>query len=203
MQNQLELEKMVDFCRELNAKNILEIGTYMGNTAARLASCGAKVITVDIIDHEKHIPGFKFPWSHRKFMTEEEAEKITFIHDSSHSYALRNDLYGKAPFDFILLDGDHTAFLGYLDWKFYGNMSKYVAIHDINHYQDGPFEDDFPRNFWKMVKEDGKCLTTEFCFDTDSPNYGIGIVRLESGDFERLSKKFEKFLLETALEGEK
>jgi len=94
----------------------------------------------------------------------------------------------------VLLDGDHTALLGYLDWKFYGNLAPIVAIHDINHYQEKVFDDDFPRNFWRIVKEDG-CETKEFCFDKGE-NFGMGIIFLKNGDYERLTKKFEKFLLD-------
>jgi hypothetical protein len=45
-----------------------------------------------------------------------------------------------------------------------------------------------------MVKEDGRCKTEEFCFSNDIL-FGIGVIYLEEGDYDRLTKKFERFLL--------
>jgi len=75
-------------------------------------------------------------------------------------------------------------------------MGKVVAVHDINQWKTRTQDDWFPRNFWRLVMEDGTYQTKEIQSPTNLGGLGgIGVVYMRPGDYEKLVKMFERFLL--------
>ena len=102
----------------LKPKSILEIGTHIGASTVNIASALSKIttdeqfefVTVDIrdVNSAKKKPWLKYGTKHSpKKMLEilGLSSKVQFITDTSLGYTKKSN----QKFDFIFLDGDHTA----------------------------------------------------------------------------------------------
>jgi predicted O-methyltransferase YrrM len=92
-------------------RTVLEIGTHIGSStltlAATLASVGTQITTVDIADVNDPVTR---PWTrcgapHSPAEIVRGLAPVTFVVDDSASYLSRCN----AEYDFIFLDGDHSA----------------------------------------------------------------------------------------------
>lgn len=198
MQDMAELNWLVQIAHDINAKKILEIGTCSGGTAAALASVGAHVVTMDIVDYKKQKPNFTYPWESEEYKKEFPDAKVTFKCADSRPFYTAPQV--RDDYDLVLIDGDHSNFSGYTDFKHYGKMGKVVAVHDINQYHDPRFknQDWFPRTFWRLITENKGFKTKEFISPTNTKGAaGIGVVYMKPGDYEKLVKMYERYLLTT------
>lgn len=118
------------------SKSILEIGSRTGALLYGMASVcpvGARICSIDLgYDIEGQRPG---PYS--DFLQETMAEirgkgyaAEALIANSRDKFSIAWAM-GRAPFDFIFIDGDHSYDGVKADWENYGSMSKRVAFHDI------------------------------------------------------------------------
>jgi hypothetical protein len=194
MQNPEELEFLINIAKNLGAKKILEIGTCGGYTAAALASIGAEVTTMDIFEVTY------FPWDEPEYKAEFPNSSVKYVHHDSRTFmgAQAVRLPNDEKYDLVFIDGEHSDLTGYMDWKQYAEMSKGpVAIHDINNYQTMFDKDWFPRTFWRMVKA-GEYQSEESVGHKEPLGHdsaGMGVVFLKEGDYSKLTKAFEKYLL--------
>lgn len=190
MQDKEQLDGLIKVAKDNNAKKILEIGTCSGGTAAALATTGAEVTTMDLTYYGP------YPWETEEYKKEFPNAKVKFLQRDSRTFIGAQDarLPNNEKYDLVFIDGEHTNLSGYMDWKNYGEMGHIVAIHDIAGWDNRPDSDDwFPRNFWRMVKANGTFNTQEF---NKIDHAGIGVIYLKDGDYEVLTKMFERFLFE-------
>lgn len=187
MQDAIELEDFLQVVRDIGAKKILEIGTCGGGTAAALASTGASVVTMDIVD------GSPYPWESEDYKKEFPNASIKFVCGDSRPWYMPPKVQDN--YDLVFIDADHTDFSQYTDFKNYANMGRVVAIHDINQWKTRLNDDWFPRNFWRLIMEDGSYKTKEIQSPTNTGGLGgIGIIYMQPGDYEKLLKMFEIYL---------
>lgn len=189
MQDMQELEDFLQVIRDIGAKKILEIGTCGGGTAAAMASTGAVVTTMDIVDGSG-----SYPWEKEEYKKEFPNAKVNFLCADSRPWYTPPKVQDN--YDLVFIDADHTDFSQYTDFKNYACMGKVVAVHDINQWKTRTQDDWFPRNFWRLVMEDGTYQTKEIQSPTNLGGLGgIGVVYMRPGDYEKLVKMFERFLL--------
>jgi len=187
MQDAIELEDFLQIARDIGAKKILEIGTCGGGTAAALASTGAKVVTMDIVK------AASYPWETEEYKKEFPNANVTFVHGDSRPWHMPPRV--KDDYDIVFIDGDHTNFSQYTDFKHYANMGKVVVIHDINQWRTRTQDDWFPRNFWRLVMKDGGYKTKEIQSPTNTKGLGgMGVIYMRPGDYDKLLKMFESYL---------
>ena len=188
MQDAQELEDFLQVARDIKAKKILEIGTCGGGTAAALASTGAVVTTMDIVD------GSPYPWETEEYKKEFPNAKVNFIKADSRPWYTPPRVQDE--YDLVFIDADHTDFSQYTDFKNYALMGKVVACHDTNQWATRTKDDWFPRNFWRLVMQDGTYVTKEIQSPTNLGGLGgIGVIYMRPGDYEKLLKMFEKYLM--------
>lgn len=188
MQDMQELADFMQVAKDINAKKILEIGTCGGGTAAALASTGAEVVTMDIVD------GSPYPWETPEYKAEFPNAKVKFVQGDSRPWYTPPRVQDN--YDLVFIDGDHTDFSQYTDFKNYALMGKVVACHDINQWRTRTTDDWFPRNFWRLVMQDGSYVTKEIQSPTNLGGLGgIGIIYMRPGDYQNLLKMFEKYLM--------
>jgi protein-L-isoaspartate O-methyltransferase len=187
MQDHQELEDLLQVIRDIGAKKILEIGTCGGGTAAAMASTGAVVTTMDIV--EMH----PYPWETDEYKAEFPNAVVNYLKADSRPWYTPPKV--QDDYDLVFIDADHTDFSQYTDFKNYACMGKVVAVHDTNQWATRTQDDWFPRNFWRLVMQDGTYVTKEIQSPTNLGGLGgIGIVYLRPGDYQKLLKMFEAYL---------
>lgn len=135
LQNPIELSEFLVFVRQQKIRSYLEIGSKFGGLLWSVANAmpkGSKVASIDL------------PWGDGSFKESEPHLKNCIQHLKKDGY----DAYlhignsrdagsvefakALAPFDLVMIDGDHTAEGVLTDWTNYGNLGKRIAFHDIN-----------------------------------------------------------------------
>lgn len=191
-QDPAELEWFVRFCQESGVRRYLEIGSRYGDSFyAVMANLPAPSFGMFIDLPES-------PEKARQLMdTAVELNAMghdvrPFLGDSRDRFRF-SDAKQNAPFDLILIDGDHTYEGVSADWTDYHWMAPLVALHDVGAPDDWR-SDGKPNGvgrFWRELKElktkiavTGGAVIDEipvFCetleFITPSANMGYGIVR--------------------------
>lgn len=91
--------------RAMEAKSVLDIGTFTGSSALVFALAGARVVTVD--PTEDHWQRYNRRWPPRDLMQHAKvADSVEFVTQDSVAYLEATD----RKFDFISIDGWHEAF---------------------------------------------------------------------------------------------
>ncbi len=91
-------------CRMINAKNIVEIGTFYGYSALWLASTGAQVYTLEKDDTR----------AARARSLIGDQPNITIVEGDAMTSL--GELALHAPFDVVFIDADKLNYARYLDW---------------------------------------------------------------------------------------
>lgn len=91
--------------RAMEAKSVLDIGTFTGSSALVFALAGAQVVTVDITG--EHWRKYDRRWSPPDLMEHAKVgDRVEFVNQDSVAYLEATD----RKFDFISIDGWHEAF---------------------------------------------------------------------------------------------
>lgn len=139
-QYQAEVQAFIQFLVDEDVRSYLEVGCRYGDTFHAVASAlpvGSTVVAVDL-------PGAKSGQLNKgghqnsgDFLRAAVVDLRTRGYDAhcylgdSHAAATRALAAAHAPFDAVLIDGDHTAEGVLKDWKDYGPLGRLVAFHDI------------------------------------------------------------------------
>lgn len=181
IQHRSEILGLAERVRALDAKRIVEIGSYKGGTLfifCRAALGLEHAVSIDL-------PGGDFGGGYdsrrerlfREFLHRRPGAKLTCLRADSHAPetldALRRSL-GDDPIDFLYIDGDHRLEGVRSDFEQYAPLVRsggLVAFHDIITREPGH---DVHR-FWLEIKD--RYEHEELIADPDG-NKGIGILRM-------------------------
>lgn len=148
--------------------SILEIGSRLGHTLARMASVclpGAKVRSIDKPNLECNLADLRRTIA---VLNEAGFDADLFVGDSASPEAVAW-AQREGPYDFLFIDGDHTYEGVKSDWDKYRRMAKRIGFHDIN---DPPLG---VQQLWCEIKAQGY-WTTQIIHRPQPDLYGIGIV---------------------------
>lgn len=141
-QNPEELQRLLDIVKDLNPKNVLEIGVHQGYSLAIWKEIWPGAIVVGI-DNDLHA------------LDREATKDCVVMNENSHF----SNVAGKASYhmpggvDFLFIDGDHMESGVKMDFKYYGPLVKkggIVAFHDIA-LKNNPGVEVY--KFWEGLKE--------------------------------------------------
>lgn len=191
-----EITGLLELMRETECKRYLEIGARHGDTFHWLVSGLPLLDTAIAVD----LPGG--PWgtvrsvdslkravinlseSHRVYPLTVEA-----LIGSSQSEDIISACQAFAPFDMVLIDGDHRYLPVKQDWEVYSRMARYIAFHDI--VGDGQTSHDIKRmpvevpRLWKELREEYSPNYWEFI----APGSGMGIGVIDTGIPKQLTEE--------------
>lgn len=114
--------------------SMLEIGSRYGASLMWFAAnmmAGSRVVSIDIMqcpDVKEHITG---DWLREVCQELSGKHDVHLLEGNSHDSEIVERARSLGPYDFIFIDGDHSAEGVRADWENYGHMGKVVAFHDI------------------------------------------------------------------------
>ena len=167
-QYQKEIQGFIQLLLDEGCKSYLEIGCRYGDTWHAVGMAlpkHSKLVAVDL-------PGAKSGQKHKgghqnSFIYLKRAKKDLQRHNRD-AHVIIGDSQDKiiigtvkwfAPFDAILIDGDHTANGVRQDLENYGPMAKFVAFHDIVGTGKWARQIRPERHYWWMTpSRPGLCL---------------------------------------------
>lgn len=130
-----ELAAFIALLFEEGVRSYLEIGARDGDSFHAVMSAlppGSRGVAVDL-------PGGAWGWSaSKKNLDRAVADlrgrgyEVRAIYGDSKALATRQLVANDAPFDALLIDGDHRFAGVFHDWENYGPMAGLVAFHDID-----------------------------------------------------------------------
>lgn len=177
LQDEKELAQFIELVKREKVTSYLEIGCACGDTFHAVVSSMPKGSFAVAIDDPTGTWGLP---DSQKYLLEAVADLKRKGYDA---HAFFGDSKGKAviekaemfaPYDLILIDGDHSYDGVSADFNNYGKLGRIVALHDIAYPSDPPTKKQRiqVREFWDLIKKIGK--TEEFV--TDGANKGIGVI---------------------------
>lgn len=151
-----ELDWLIAIFKREGVRSYLEIGARSGDTFWEVVSSlpiGAKAVAVDmpgeawgLKDTDPHL------FNRIKELRAARYNALAFI-GNSHDPVIRTFVEEQAPFDAVLIDGDHTLSGVTQDWQDYGPMGRLIAFHDIAWKRDiFPGQRIEVPQFWASVK---------------------------------------------------
>lgn len=181
-QNEYELTAFLDFLRDHNVKTYAEVGAREGDTFHDVVEVLGGSVYALAIDY----PGALWGKSTTAVQLERCVQDlrargydVEHILGDSKSDAVINFVETRAPFDAILIDGDHTYAGVKADWENYRGLARIVAFHDI--VGDGQREKvtnravEVPR-LWAEIKETGLYETHEFVDEGSAMGIGVAVM---------------------------
>jgi cephalosporin hydroxylase len=178
-QHPQELYPFIDLLKKHNVRRYLEIGARHGDTFHEVMSAlpvGSFGVAVDLVAG---------PWGTAKSVKHlrkacdaliDSGRRVQIVLGNSRSPQIIERIAAFAPFDAILIDGDHRYDEVKADWLNYSPMAPIIAFHDIagegEHTKDGkalPVE--VPR-LWNEIK--GQFEHVEFI--GENTTMGIGVL---------------------------
>jgi methyltransferase family protein len=179
LQDPLEIQAFADLVAREKITSYLEIGSKFGGSLHRVGEVlqpGSRVVAVDL-------PGGTKVWkeseaSLKKCVLElcEKGHDARIIWGNSQDKNVVEQVRKYAPFDLILIDGDHRLPGVTQDWNNYAVMGKRIAFHDIG-WRRAPEWQGTPINvpeFWDSVK--GQYRHEEIKLCPTGKNNGIGVL---------------------------
>lgn len=139
-QYQFEVQTFIELLVERKVRSYLEIGCRYGDTwhaVGKALPKGSKLVALDLPGAKS---GFENKGGHQDSGDyldlaaadlSKRGQKVCVIIGNSHQRDTVEAVSKYAPFDAILIDGDHTAAGVMADWTSYGPMGKIIAFHDI------------------------------------------------------------------------
>ena len=171
-----EFERFFALLRAEGVRRYAEIGTRDGNTFFKVMMAlgeGSLGVAVDM-------PGGPWGWPDSAAMLAKTCERLrrrgrtveTVIGDSA-SRPVIEAVTRFAPFDAILIDGDHSYAAAHADWVAYAPLARIVAFHDIAPGVHGSPRIEIPR-LWGEVRADPSIARVEEIIGRN-PGAGIGV----------------------------
>lgn len=177
-----ELIRFFEVVSGLQAKAVMEIGTYNGGTlfmTCRVSDPDATIISVDM-SGGRFGHGYVLP---RKFVYRsftKKSQKLHLLRKDSHDPKTADQvqsLLGGVPLDFLFIDGDHTYGGVRADFEMYAPLVRkggIIGFHDIvKHPPQIECEVD---RFWDEVKI--RYSHSEIIKDPSQGWAGIGLLRV-------------------------
>lgn len=168
------------FYKELNCKNILEIGSLYGGTfyvLCKLSKLEGKKISIDYPAYDNQEETMRQLKTQEKMKT--FASDVHIIQGDSHNQStvdsLKKVLNGE-ELDFIFIDGDHSYDGVKMDFEMYSQFLKdggYIAFHDINDTEFHRGLNCHVAKFWNELKDYKKIE-----FNSHSMYMGIGLIQV-------------------------
>ena len=150
-QHPLELRVLREWVKD--AQSILEIGSRFGDNLVFLAVSmgGNRLVSVDLPGAEGNIEAdfVRLELKNNCKKLRDAGFQVDLILGDSHTIDMFNRVAELAPFDVVMIDGDHTYEGVKQDWKMYGSFGKQVIFHDIN-----PVNGLGVSEFWSEMKEE-------------------------------------------------
>lgn len=152
-QSARELAALVALYRARRPARVLEVGTYYGGTLRHwlAADWRPAVVSVDL-------PAIPPPIGRWQAWAAASGATLTTLTGSSHDPQVIGRAGALGPYDWILIDADHTYAAVKADWETYRAMAApgaIVALHDINPRPDGYGVD----RLWAEIRASGaRCL---------------------------------------------
>lgn len=177
-----ELLPFIDFMHARGCRRYLEIGARHGDTFHQIMStfdAGARGIAVDLAG------GLWGTADSKDALLKASDDLIArgldshVIFGDSHSRSVIGKCGALGPFDFALIDGDHTYHAVKQDFKDYAPLCAYLAFHDIVGRKQSTrragvrFPVEVPR-LWAEIKGDYE----HWEFVEPGSQMGIGVVKL-------------------------
>lgn len=179
LQDPLEIQAFSELVAEEKISSYLEIGSKFGGSLWRVSQSlqpGSKIIAVDL-------PGGTKAWrdsevSLKKCVLElcEKGHDARIVWGNSQDPNVVAAVRKYAPFDLILIDGDHRLPGVTHDWNNYASMGKRIAFHDIGWKRAPEWNGtriDVPE-FWSSVKSRYRHREIKLC--PTGKNNGIGVL---------------------------
>lgn len=178
-QTEIELRSLIALMQQRGVRSYLEIGARHGDTFYEVMTAlprGSFGMAVDLPGGlwgtEKSVNSLRSARDALRF----KGYDVKVVFGNSASRECIKKVSDFAPFDAILIDGDHLYDGAKADWLNYGPLGKMVAFHDIVGYDQSekvhgnPVE--VPR-LWSEIKASG-VETVEFV--APGSKMGIGVV---------------------------
>jgi predicted O-methyltransferase YrrM len=168
LQVESEIVGLLEHIRDRGYQTLLEIGTASGGTLyllTRAASRHATLISLDLVHDPAHLAGLQL-------FRRAQQRLLTVTGNSSAPATLERvkEILASRPLDFLLIDGDHSAYAVRQDFALYGPLvapGGMIAFHDI--YLEGGVKE-----FWPEVR--AKYRHEELVGDRAQTECGIGIL---------------------------
>ena len=177
-QYQEEIQGFIQLLKDEGCTSYLEVGCRYGDTWHAVGMAlpgGSRLVGVDLPGAKS---GMKNKGGHQnsggylkkagKDLIKHGRDAHVIIGDSQDQETIAK-VVELAPFDIVLIDGDHTARGVRMDLRNYGPMARMVAFHDI--CGEGKWARQIRPIFKKVA--DGKRSVT---FEHDGLRRGIGVV---------------------------
>ncbi len=154
-------------------KKVLEIGTAEGRTMKMLSKIAAPNSLFRCIDPD--IGVMSEEWRKNADTLRSQGHDVDRYYHSSGGELAWNWAKQWAPYDLVFIDGDHSYEAVVSDFSLYHKFGLRVALHDINHPDEGEGGKDFGvRRFWNELKQKDYGVAMECC--VTGYYMGIGIV---------------------------
>lgn len=182
MQLEPELTELISIIRERQPSTVLEIGTARGGTLCllcRFAAPDAKIVSVDL-PYGRNGGGYpRWKESYYRHFPK-PGQSLNLIRANSHSSGTveqASQAVGGQPFDFILIDADHSYEGVKTDYQLYSPLlaeNGLIALHDILPNTGDPSID--VNRFWEELTKNAGLRTEALTSYPDQKAFGIGLV---------------------------
>lgn len=181
-----EFERLFALLRAEGVRRYAEIGARDGNTLFKVLMAleeGALGVAVDL-------PGGRWGWADSQHMLAKTCERlrrrgrsVEVVLGDSGSPETIAEVARHAPYDAVLIDGDHSYDAARADWLAYAPLSRIVAFHDISPGAHATGIE-IPR-LWAEIKADPSVTRVEEIIGRNA-GAGVGVVwrklNVEAGD---------------------
>jgi predicted O-methyltransferase YrrM len=171
-----ELRRFVSMAVDLDVRRYLEIGSRNGDSFyAVMANLrpGAFGMSIDLPETSETMSRMA---STLMELRTYHGQQFNLFYGSSTSFPARCAARVLAPFDLILIDGDHTYDGVSADWRNYSNLGTVVVVHDID-APDGWKSSGLPNEvgrFWRDLQENLRpAVINEFITPGSKMGYGV------------------------------
>lgn len=170
LQIQWEFESLLGIVKNLDPRNVLEIGSYRGGTLRHfMGTCspGSRFVAICL----------QFEQSVADIWAAHCEHGCSVINGRSQDTEVRSAVVGIMPeIDFLFIDGDHHYQPAREDFEFYGKLVRpggIIAFHDIQQSRECPELEVW--RLWDDIRQAGY-MTQELVTSRIGAPGGIGVV---------------------------